>query len=50
MTLGVPEQTFTCDKEGQHEWGCSTRNASLKLCLSVKIMGDNVDDETLMLR
>lgn len=50
MTLGVPEQTFTCDKEGQHEWGCSTRNPSLKWCLSVKIMGDNVDDEIVMLR
>lgn len=50
MTLGVLQQMFTCDKEGQHEWECSTRNASLKWCPSVKFMGDNLDDEILMLR
>lgn len=50
MTLGVLQQMFTCDKEGQHEWEFSTTNASLKWCPRVKFMGDNLDDEILMLR
>lgn len=36
---------FTCDKEGQHAWECGTRDASLKCCPSVKMMGGNVDNK-----